>query len=195
MSQPFNVADQLQLGVDRIATSPTAYILYENPLAMFRGAPGAPRLGAWGVVVPVEAGDNVRYSDELRSAISIIDTPGVFTLLKQVMILAAGTVRVTYKTIRPNTGNLTTQVIRIRRVTIDLQAEHAHSSGSGDGTILRTVTSVTVEPGDSIAIQGRFTSDDPAGSRAAVTEFNIRTSAAYIWAMGGGSLVLPNEPV
>lgn len=198
MSEPFNSIGEFQLGVDRIATSPTAYVLYENPLAMFRGAPAAPRLSPWALANVVEAGASVRYSDSANTPIIQDATPGVWMVMKQVTVLASGTVRVRYQTRRPVgiPSTITTKVTLGRGITLtDLTGDQTHSRTSSSAVIDRELASATIQPGDSIQIHARFQSGDASLSYAGVQNFTLGTSGGYLWALGGGALVVGSEPV
>lgn len=169
--------------------------LRDNPIAIAEGAPDAPRISPWAVRTVVAAGDNVRYTDMGNEYVSRYQVPGLFTTTKRVTLLCSGTVRVNYTTLRPNSGTLTTQVVRYRGTASANQGGSVtHSSGSGSSALNRTVSSVAVLPGDSIVVIARFTSSDPLASFGGVTNFTISTDGGYLWALGGGSLVLDTEP-
>lgn len=194
-NEPFTVAGENQLGVDRIATSPLAYILYENPLGIFRGAPGAPRLSPWATVTPVTAGGTVRYADSYRYNLIQTMSRGNWQMMTKVMVLATGTLRATFSTIRPSEGELKAKLVRIRgEATTDISGDFTHSSASGSASIGQTVTTFDVLPGDSIVLAARFSSEDPSTGYGAVDNFRLRTAGEYFWAIGGGSMVLETEP-
>lgn len=181
----------LAIGAPNRASNKIA--LRENPIAIAEGRPGAPRHSPWSVVQTVAAGDTVRYTDMTAAGLS--RSMGTsFIVSKSVTILADGTVRVKYQTSRPNSGTLTTQLVRRRGTASTMLGEQTHSSGSGSATLNRSVASVVVEPGDSIVLQGRFTSGDALTSVASFQNFTIGTSGGYLWAIGGGSMVLAAEP-
>ena len=195
MTAPFNTAGEAQLGVDRVATAPTAQLLYDNPLAIARGAPQAPRISPWAMVQPVAAGDNIRYADSYRYNLTQPQAAGDWQVMTKATLLCVGQLRATFSTIRPNSGTFRAKLVRIRGlVTTDITGDFEHGSGSSSASIGRTVTAFDVEPGDSVVLAARFSSGDPSTSSAAVDNFRLRTSGAFFWAIGGGSLVLGSTP-
>lgn len=171
-----------------------ALALRDNPIAIVEGRPGAPRISPWATVESVSAGDTVRYSDPGRRNVIHPLVPGVFETAFSATVLASGTIRVKWDSIRPTDGTLTSKCVRVRGTTVaDQGSDVSHSSGSGSSSVT-TTRDVTVEPGDAIQIYARFSSGDAAASRGAVDDFTIGTTGGYLWVLGGGSLVLSSEP-
>jgi hypothetical protein len=196
VSEEFEPQGEPQLGVNRIATSPTATALYGNPLAIIRGAPSAPRISPWAVVVPVTAGNTIRYADPFNRRFTQPQTPGSWTMLVAAKVIATGTVRVFWSTGRPGEGSITTKIIRYRGTAVaNMTSDQQHSSGSSDANKDYTATSVDVLPGDSLQLVARFGSDDPAASNGSAYNFRIGTAGEYPWVEGGGSLVMGNSPI
>lgn len=188
MTQPFNSIGELQLGVDRIATSPTAYVLYENPLALFRGAPGAPRISPWALAArTVAAGDAIRYNDagpHAGPALNDLHT------VRSVVVFCKGTLRVQTQTIRPSAGTTRFAFRRVRGLALDnFLTSEQHSSGSSDVTRAYSFD-IPVEPGDAIQLMLRNSGEE----MPRVGYFRLRTSGARIWAIGPGSMDVPAEP-
>lgn len=184
------------LGEDAPIRSVDVLALRDNPAALARGAPGAPKISPWAMQREIAAGDVLRYADPFNFRLTQPQAAGNWTHIVGVMVLASGTLRVRYSTGRPNSGIIRTQVRRARGTTVvAVGGEEQHSSGSSNTVQNRTVASIDVEMGDSIMMTARFDSVDPSSSSASIFNFRLLTSGAHFIAIGGGSLVTTAEPV
>lgn len=197
MSEQFVSLGETQLGVDRIATSPTAYALYENVLAFFRGSPTSrakQALSPWAVVpaTAVSAGAVIRYADLSTPAIN--DRHEV-AVAASVMMMCSGTVRVSFTQSRViltgTPGDINAGVRRLRGTTETL-LESWNSTGSNARSV-----DVDVQPGDSIMVTHRGR-DNVAGQQAiskiSLFRIGVASGNPHFWCFGPGSLLLSAEP-
>lgn len=181
------IAD-IEVEQGRVATSQTAFAFRDNTLAIIEGTPGAPHINPWSMTQTTVAGDQLRYHEpgEWHT-----DSEGGDVQAALVMVLASGSVRMSAAH-RGNAGAdggaARMQFIHIRGSTVTSQG--VWTRNDGDGFATRTAD-VTVLPGDALAVLHRRNSG--AGiSRVGV--FSLLTSGAYLFALGGGAMVMPPEP-
>jgi hypothetical protein len=162
--------------------------LRDNPAAIARGAPGAPRITPWATVVPVTAGGNLRYNDQgPHGGQPLNDMHPVVSAT----VFCQGTLSVQTQTIRPSAGTTRAQIRRVRGLATTSFPGSAweHSANSGDTTKVWAVD-IDVEPGDALQLMMR----NSGGVAPRAGYFRLRTGGEFFWALGSGSLVMPVEP-
>ena len=196
MSEQSVSLGETQLGVDRIATSPTAYAFYDNVPAMARGAPGAPRISPWATIPEgtVAVGSTVRYAD--------LQTPAGWDRQSTVQAAAVqvwctGTLTVSFRqyweVLAGSPGNIQANIRRLRGTSETIIATWNRSSTDP----ATRSADVAVLPGDSIMIAHRGRDNNPGQQAISlIDQFRISVSAGspQFWIVGPGSVVLPAAP-
>jgi len=176
-----------ELGVDKIATSPTAYAFFENLLAVIRGAPTAPSVSPWAFArTAVTAGEQVRMRDDrrYRTDRNTHERAYVVTLMNN------GVVRCAVRGGRSlgSDGQFEVRFIR-RRANV----ETTLSTQSTTGGNFETFTyDMTIQGGDSVCLDIRSTS---SGSTMSSVWFELRTTGEILHPFTGGAWYFGTEPV
>ena len=173
-----------------------ALALRDNPAAIARGAPDAPRISPWATIPEgtVAAGSTVRYADlQVPTGWARQNT----VQAAAVQVWCTGTVTVSFRQywelLTDSAGNIQANIRRLRGTSETIIASWNRSSTDP----ATRSADVAVLPGDSIVINHRGR-DNVAGQHAIslIDQFRISVSAGspQFWIVGPGSVVLPAAP-
>ena len=161
MTEQFNSLGSNQLGANAIFTAPTAQALYDNPLAIIRGAPSAPSVSPWAFArAPVTAGDTTMFKDPVtmgfvsvsnRSTGENVNLTGVYTPVYSVNLMNDGVVRVKWtqgRSSRAASSGPEAVIGRVRAGTYSvLSGTFTNSNNAAQES---KSYDATIEPGDTI---------------------------------------------
>jgi hypothetical protein len=184
VTEQFNTAGSSQLGANQILTAPTVQLLYDNPLALFRGAPGAPRLAPWALEASTTAGDTVRYQDPrtFRTTSGGGNNDAAFI----VTVMAEGGLRLKFG---QGGVNSTAVLFRLRAGAVT-----TINSWNRNGSSIARSEDLTVEYGDTYYLEHRTTGT--AGTdQVFVSDFRLCTDGGYFWVLPPGMVFDLTEPV
>lgn len=177
--EAFTTRGTADLDPDKIATSPTAYALYENPLAIARGDPAAPRISPW-ALERIEAGDEVRYenltaqTNNTTSFVEVLAFP----------FIQKGSIRITLEHSRSSGSGSNSEV----QILVDGVVETSWSVG---GTWTERSYDLTgIVPGTYVVVQHRMASTDATSS---VRNLRMSTAGTDLW-RGERYLKFSDEP-
>ena len=172
MSEQFVSLGETQLGVDRIATSPTAYAFYENVPAMARGAPGAPRISPWALVTEINTGTTVVY----QRAEPITHASNQWVRRVDERLLNFGSLQFIYDFRRTSgSGKVFTEIYRIRGTT---ETQFGSTFSAGPGPLVNVTQNITgIEVGDRVVLRTRCQNSDGVME---VVDFRMRTSGTLL---------------
>lgn len=166
MTQQFVTRTAADLDPDTIATSPTAYALYENPMAIARGAPAAPRISIH-AIEELTAGDTVRY----ERAETQTNPSGSEVEALNWTFVQRGSVRITFEHSRTN-GSGANSVVRIYKDGAELT-----SFSIGSNWTAQTYDLMDIVPGTVLII----THAGSATATSGVRNLRMRTAGTDIW--------------
>lgn len=167
------------LDPDKIATSPTAYALYENPLAIARGDPAAPRISPW-ALERIAAGDEVRYENLDAQA----NGTTVYVEVLAFPFIQKGSVRVSFEHARTSGSGSNSEVeLLVDGVVV--------TSWTVGGTWTERIYDVTgLVPGSYLVLQHRMQS---TAATSSVRYLRMSTAGTDLW-RGDRYLRFSDEP-
>jgi len=147
--------------------------LRDNPIAIARGAPGAPRLSPWAAVPDASAATGTQLRYRINGPFSNAEQQQ--TVATAVMVTVNGTVRVDFdqskEILDGSPGNIQATIERQRGAAVTVI-----QSWETNGSAARTVN-VAVQPGDSIVLRHRGRVQTGGLAASNLTNFRISTSA------------------
>ncbi len=165
-TEQFVIRTASDLDPDVILTSPTMYALYENPMAIARGAPDAPRLSIH-AIEELAAGDEVRYERlEVQNNPSGDEVEALnWTFIQR------GSVRITFEHARTN-GSGANSTVYIYKDGVEVQT---FTQGATYGAKTYDLTSIV--PGTVLLI----THKGSASATSGIRYLRMRTAGTDIW--------------
>ena len=178
----YNALGEPQLGVDKVATSPTAYALYDNPIAIAEGADGAPRIRPKAVAGTEVAAGTTRTVFlsplEHRTYSKVItDQAGIAFAYT---IAQTGTIRFSFQHAKGGEGGEITARVYRNETQIAIW-----DSGSNTYTT-RTITSLSVAAGDRLLIRHSVGATPEYSS---IRNIMIQTTGDHVWLLPYGMRV------
>jgi len=147
-----------------------ARALRDNPKAIARGAPGAPRISPWAEAREIASGSVVVYQEPL-----IIQATTTWVSRVEERLLNSGSLQFIWDQRRVSgTGTIRTQVF-IRKGTTETAVGAEAETGNTLTTYTRTITGI--EWGDTVILRTRMRDSDAAGH---ITDFRMRTTGALL---------------
>lgn len=178
----YNELDEQQLGVDKVATSPTAFALYNNPIAIAEGAAGAPRIRPAAVAGTEVAAGTARtvYLNPLEHRTFARTSVDQAALAFAWTVAQTGTIRLSLQHAKAGEdGDVDVQVFKNETL---VQAWATSSTSF----VTRIITSLAITAGDRLAIR-HWAGASPDYAR--LINITIQTTGGHLWLLPYGMRV------